>query len=206
MSKRRTSSDSSATILTTEGGATMCNSIQSYLKVLAMALAVLMLLNTAPTMAASKADIDRDSRAALQTLYANNVMAQALGKKAKGILVFPSILKAGFIVGGQGGNGALLKNGKTVDYYNIAAASYGLQAGVQNFGYAMFFMTNKALAYLNKSEGLEIGVGPSVVIVDKETAVASGKSMTSSTYDDIYAFIFSQKGLMAGIACRIEDH
>jgi lipid-binding SYLF domain-containing protein len=64
-------------------------------------------------------------------------------------------------------------------------------------------MTNKALAYLNKSEGWEIGVGPSVVIVDKETAAAFGKSMTSSTLkDDIYAFIFSQKGLMAGIGLQ----
>jgi lipid-binding SYLF domain-containing protein len=181
----------------------MCNSIHSYLKVLVMALAVLMLMNTAPTMAASKAEIDRDARAALQTLYAKNVMAKTLGNKAKGILVFPSILKAGLIVGGQGGNGALLKKGKTVGYYNIAAASYGLQAGVQNFGYAMFFMTDKAIAYLNKSGGWEIGVGPSVVIVDKDTAAAFGKSMTTSTLkDDIYAFIFSQKGLMAGIGLQ----
>ena len=181
----------------------MCNSIHSYLKVLVMALAVLMLLNTAPTMAASKAEIDRDARAALQTLYTKNVMAKALGEKAKGILVFPSILKAGFIVGGQGGNGALLKNGKTVGYYNTAAASFGLQAGVQNYGYAMFFMTDAALAYLDKSGGWEIGVGPSVVIVDKETAAAFGKSMTTSTLkDDIYAFIFSQKGLMAGIGIQ----
>ena len=162
-----------------------------------------MLLNAAPAMAASKAEIDRDARAALQTLYANNVMAKELGKKAKGILVFPSILKAGFIVGGQGGNGALFKNGKTVGYYNTAAASYGLQAGVQNYGYAMFFMTDAALAYLNKSGGWEVGVGPSVVIVDKETAAAFGKSMTTSTLkDDIYAFIFSQKGLMAGIGIQ----
>ncbi len=181
----------------------MCNSIHSYLKVSAMALAVLMLLNITPAMAASKAEIDRDARAALQTLYANNVMAKELGKKAKGILVFPSILKAGFIVGGQGGNGALFKNGKTVGYYNTAAASYGLQAGVQNYGYAMFFMTDAALAYLNKSGGWEVGVGPSVVIVDKETAAAFGKSMTTSTLkEDIYAFIFSQKGLMAGIGIQ----
>ncbi len=181
----------------------MYNAIHSYLKVLVMALAVLMLMNTVPTMAASKAEIDRDVKAALQTLYADNVMARTLGIKAKGILVFPSILKAGFIVGAQGGNGALLKNGKTVGYYNTAAASYGLQAGVQNYGYAMFFMTDAALDYLYKSGGWEIGVGPSVVIVDKETAAAFGKSVTTSTLkDDIYAFIFSQKGLMAGLGIQ----
>jgi lipid-binding SYLF domain-containing protein len=130
-------------------------------------------------------------------------MAKALGEKAKGILVFPSILKAGFIVGGQGGNGALLKKGKTVGYYNTAAASFGLQAGVQDYGYAMFFMNDAALAYLDKSGGWEIGVGPSLVIVDKETAAAFGKNLTTSTLkDDIYAFIFSQKGLMAGIGIQ----
>ncbi|MEN6348465.1 MAG: hypothetical protein ABFD08_03570, partial [Syntrophomonas sp.] len=84
--------------------------------------------------------IERDSRAALAKLYKTTPAAKALGKKAKAILVFPSILKAGLIVGGQGGNGVLLVDGKAVAYYNIAAASYGLQAGVQEFGYAMFLM------------------------------------------------------------------
>jgi lipid-binding SYLF domain-containing protein len=179
----------------------MRNPIHSYLKALAMALAALMLLNTAPSIAASRAEIDRDANAALQKLYKHNVMAKALAEKAKGILVFPGIIKAGLIIGGQGGNGALLKHGKTVGYYNIAAASFGLEAGAESFGYAMFFMTDKALAYLNKSEGWEVGAGPTLVVVDKETAAAFGKNMTTSTLkDDIYAFIFSQKGLMGGVS------
>jgi lipid-binding SYLF domain-containing protein len=174
-----------------------------YLKAFAMALAVLMLLNTVPSMAASKAEIDRNSKEALQTLYKNNIMAKALAEKAKGILVFPKILKAGFIVGGEGGNGALLKHGKTVGYYNIAAGSFGLQAGVQEFGYAMFFMNDAALEYLNKSGGWEVGAGPTLVLVDKETVAAFGKNMTTSTLkDDIYAFVFSQEGLMAGLGLR----
>jgi lipid-binding SYLF domain-containing protein len=154
-------------------------------------------------VAASKAEIDRDAKASLQKLYKGNPMAQTLSEKAKGILVFPSIYKGGLIVGGQYGDGALFKNGKIVGYYNSVAASYGLQAGGQKFGYAMFFMTDKALAYLDKSEGWEIGVGPSIVIVDKETAAGFGKNATSSTLqDDIYAFIFSQKGLMAGLGLQ----
>ncbi|RNC68226.1 MAG: twin-arginine translocation pathway signal protein [Desulfuromonadales bacterium] len=170
---------------------------------LVLALAALVLLTPAPTAAASKAEIDRDVKIALQQLYKTTPAAKVLAEKAKGILVFPSILKAGLIVGGQGGNGALLKKGKTVGYYNSAAASYGLQAGVQTFGYAMFFMTDAALAYLDKSGGWEIGVGPSIVIVDKETAAAFGKTATSSTLQsDIYAFIFSQKGLMAGLGIQ----
>ena len=179
----------------------MGNPVHSCLKVLAMALAVLLLLNTVPSMAASKADIDRDVNAALQNLYKHNIMAKALAEKAKGILVFPSILKAGFIIGGEGGNGALLRHGKTEGYYNVAAASFGLEAGAETFGYAMFFMTDTALAYLNKSEGWEVGAGPTLVIVDKKTAAAFGKNMTTSTLkDDIYAFVFSQKGLMGGIS------
>jgi lipid-binding SYLF domain-containing protein len=181
----------------------MRNSIRWPAVLLVLAFAALALLNPVPAMAASKAEIDRNARAALEKLYKGNPMAQTLSKKAKGILVFPSIYKGGLIVGGQYGDGALFKNGKIVGYYNSVAASYGLQAGGQKFGYAMFFMTDKALAYLDKSEGWEIGVGPSIVIVDKETAAGFGKNATSSTLqDDIYAFIFSQKGLMAGLGLQ----
>ena len=164
---------------------------------------VLALSCPAPSPAASRAEIDRDARAALDKLCRENVMAQSLAEKARGILVFPGIVKAGFIVGAQGGNGALFKNGAPVAHYNTVAASYGLQAGVQEYGYAMFFMTDRALAYLDRSGGWEVGVGPSVVIVDKEAVAAFGKSMTTTTLkDDIYAFIFSQKGLMAGLGLQ----
>ncbi len=152
-----------------------------------------------PAMAADAAAIDRESRAALQELYQTTPLAKTLEKKAKAVLVFPGILKAGFIIGAQGGNGALFVNGKTVAYYNIAAASYGLQAGAQEFGYAMFLMTDSARASIDKSGGWEIGVGPSIVVVDAGVA----KSLTTTTAkDDVYAFIFSQKGLMAGLGIQ----
>ena len=151
------------------------------------------------SLAADAAAIERDSKAALAKLYETNPAAKKLGEKAKAILVFPSILKAGLIIGGQGGNGALFVDGKTVAYYNISAASYGLQAGVQEFGYAMLLMTDAARAYLDKSEGWEVGVGPTIVVVDEGAA----KSLTTTTAkDDVYAFIFSQKGLMAGIGIQ----
>ncbi len=169
-------------------------------------LIVLMLCLAFPPLsafAATKAEISRDAKAALETLYEKTPAAKQLAEKAKGILVFPSILKGGLIIGAQYGDGALFKDGAVVGYYRSVAGSYGLQAGVQKFGYAMFFMNDEALAYLNKSKGWEVGVGPSVVIVDKESAVAFGKSMTTSTLkDDIYAFIFSQKGLMAGLGLQ----
>jgi lipid-binding SYLF domain-containing protein len=149
--------------------------------------------------AASAAKINREVTAALKKLYASNPTAKLIGENAKAVLVFPSIWKAGFIVGAQGGNGALRKGGKTVGYYNSAAASYGLQAGAQGFGYALFFMTDSALEYVDKHDGWEIGVGPSIVFIDKGMA----KSLTSGTLtDEIYAIIFDQKGLMAGIGIQ----
>jgi lipid-binding SYLF domain-containing protein len=152
-----------------------------------------------PAVAADAAAISRDAHAALNTLYESKLVPKILGETAKAILVFPSILKAGFIIGAQGGNGALIVDGKTVAYYNIAAASYGLQAGVQEFGYAMFLMTDSARQYIDKSDGWEVGVGPSIVVLDAGAA----KSLTTTTAkDDVYAVIFSQKGLMAGLGIQ----
>ncbi len=149
--------------------------------------------------AASAEELRRDSAAALQNLIATETAAKLLSEKAKGILVFPSIVKGGFMVGGQIGDGALWKAGKLVAYYNSVAASYGLQAGIQTFGYALFFMNDDALKQLDATRGFEIGVGPSVVLVDKGAA----KSMTTNTLtSDVYAFVFSQKGLMAGLGVQ----
>jgi lipid-binding SYLF domain-containing protein len=140
-----------------------------------------------------------DANAALTKLYESEPVAKMIGEKAKAILVFPSIVKAGFIVGGQYGEGVLLEGGKLIAHYNSVAASYGLQAGVQSFGYALFLMSDNALQYLDKSDGWELGVGPSIVIVDKGKA----KSLTTTTLkDDVYAFIFDQKGLMAGLGIQ----
>jgi len=156
---------------------------------------------TSPNLAkaASAAEIERDAKKALEDLYAKSPSAKTLGEKAIGILVFPGIVKGGFIVGGQYGEGALIKDGTTVAYYNSVAASYGLQAGLQKFGYALFFMTEPALKWLDKSDGWEIGVGPSIVVVD----VGAATSITSTTaQSDIYAFFFDQKGLMAGLGLQ----
>jgi lipid-binding SYLF domain-containing protein len=156
--------------------------------------------STGGQLAGSASDITRDANAALQDLYASNPEARQLAKRAKGILVFPGIVKAGFLVGAQyGSGGALFKNGRTAGYYNILAGSYGLQAGVQSFSYALFFMDNASLNYLNRSEGWEIGVGPSIVVVDEGMA----RSLTSTTLQSgVYAFIFGQKGLMAGLGLQ----
>ena len=165
----------------------------------AFALAVCQSSATASDKSPDATQIDRDADAALKTLYESAPAAETFRKEAKGILVFPSIVKGGFIIGGYYGKGALRKNGETAGYYSTMAASYGLQAGVQTFGYVLFFMNDEALAYLGKSDGWEVGVGPSIVVMDKGMA----KSTTTTTgRSDVYAFIFSQQGLMAGLGLQ----
>jgi lipid-binding SYLF domain-containing protein len=152
----------------------------------------------AATSSASK--ISLDSRAALRSLYAQNPAAKALGQKAKGILVFPAIVKGGFVVGAQAGNGAMIRNtGEISGYYQTTAASYGLQAGIQEFGYALFLMDDEAFSSLNHSGGWDVGSSPSLVVVDKGMAT----SFTTTTINKgTYAFFFNQRGLMGGIGLQ----
>ena len=167
--------------------------------VTALAMVVTVLVSPAPVIAHDPATIDRETEGALKVLYDSTPEARELAARAKGILVFPNIVKAGFIFGAQYGDGELLKGGRPAGFYNIAAVSYGLQAGVQSFGYAMFLMTDSALSYLDRSDGWEIGVGPSIVVIDAGAA----KTLTTTTaQNDIYAFIFGQKGLMAGLGLQ----
>ena len=149
--------------------------------------------------AASASAIDRNATQALTSLYKNTPGAKALADKAVGVLVFPSIVKGGFIIAGQFGDGALRKKGKTVAYYRSLAASYGFQAGAQAFGYVLFFMDDDSLRYLDNSAGFELGSGPSLVVLD----AGFGKNFSTTTLQKgIYAFIFDQKGLMGGIGIQ----
>ena len=150
-----------------------------------------------PASAATAEDLEKDSRQALQTLYKAEPVAETLSNTAKAVLVFPNIVKAGLVFGGSYGEGVLIKGAKVVDYYNSVTGSWGLQIGAQSYGYAMFLMTDEAVTYVEKTKGWEVGVGPTVVVVDE--GVAKNLS-TSSLKDDAYAFIFSQQGLMAGVS------
>jgi lipid-binding SYLF domain-containing protein len=145
------------------------------------------------------AEIQRNANEALHQLYADYPRGAELGRKAVGVLVFPKIVKAGFIFGGQGGKGVLTVRDKTRQYYSIAAASFGLQAGVQWFSYALFFMDEKALKYLDNSDGWSVGTDPNVAIIDK----GAGAQVDSSTLShDVIAIPFGQKGLMAGLTLQ----
>ena len=147
-------------------------------------------------LAASRAELELSASEALKRLYAAGPKAQELARKARAILIFPHITKAGFMIGGQRGEGVLRIRGRTAGYYRITAASFGLQAGAQTFSYALFFITQSALDYLNKSDGWAIGSGPSVVVADEGFA----RSMNTTTLtQDVYAMPFGQSGLMAGL-------
>jgi lipid-binding SYLF domain-containing protein len=144
---------------------------------------------------AATAAINRDAKSARRNLC-KSPAAKTLGEKAKGVLVFPGIAKGGFMVGGQYGEGVLLKDGKTAGYYNTVQGSFGLQAGIQKYGYALFLMTDSAMKWIDKSDGWEIGVGPSIVVMD----IGAATSATTTTVQaEIYAFFFDQKGLMGGL-------
>ena len=147
----------------------------------------------APALAAS--DLEEQAADALARLYRNVPRAKELGDRATAILVFPQIVKGGLLVGGLTGNGVLTRKGRPPEHYNITAMSYGLQAGAQVYSYALFFMNEAALESLRSTQGLSVGVGPSVVVIDQGFA----ESMTSTTVtQDVYAIPFGQQGLMAG--------
>ena len=142
-------------------------------------------------------ELTQNARQALDQLYKTDPAASAILKQAKAILVFPSIIKAGLVFGGAYGEGVLFKDSRVDGYYNSVSASWGWQAGAQSYGYVVFLMNEKALRYLHKSDGWEIGVGPTVAVMDKGV----GRNLSSTTLqDDAYAFIFDQKGLMVSLS------
>ena len=177
----------------------MANGRQMFLALgLALASALPISVATFDRANASTADdLNKDADQALQTLYKTNPVAQQISKSARAILIFPKVIKAGLVFGGSYGEGVLKEGPKVVNYYNTVSGTWGLQAGAQSYGYVVFLMNNKAVDYLNRTEGWEIGVGLTVVVVNEGVA----KNLSTSTLkDDAYAFIFDQQGLMAGVS------
>lgn len=148
-------------------------------------------------LAASASEINAKVNTALAKLYKTEPGSKTLADKAKAVLVFPDLVKGGFIVAGQYGDGALRKGGKTVAYYRSIAASVGFQAGAESFGYALMFMDDDSLRWLDKTDGWELGTGPTITVLD----MGFSKNLSTTTLQKgVYAFIFSQKGLMGGIS------
>lgn len=166
-------------------------------KILCLAIVVLGVAGNA--CADSALVLKEKAELALRQLYRSNPGAKAIGENALAVLVFPEVYKAGFVFGAQRGDGVLFKRGKVDGYFNTTAASYGLQAGIQKFAYALFFMDAESLGYLRNSDGFELGAAPSLVVAD--AGFASSIS-TTTLQKGIYAFFFSQQGLMAGIGVQ----
>jgi len=146
--------------------------------------------------AASPAELDASASASLRKLYSQSERARELGRKARAILIFSKITKAGFVFGAQGGDGVLRIGGRTQGYYRIVGGSFGLQIGAQQFGYALFMISQSSVDYLRKSEGWSIGGGPTVAIIDQG---AAKQPDTTTLTQDVYAMPFNQRGLMAGL-------
>ncbi|MEM7240470.1 MAG: lipid-binding SYLF domain-containing protein [Pseudomonadota bacterium] len=144
---------------------------------------------------ADNSALDADATTALDLLMRTQPEAKDVLESAVGVLVFPEIVKGGFIVGAASGKGVLKVGGKTRDYYRSIAVSYGLQAGIAKFGYVMAFMDESSLGYLDRTEGFELGIGPNVTVADEGFAK---KFSTSTKEDGIVVFFVSQDGFFAG--------
>jgi lipid-binding SYLF domain-containing protein len=154
--------------------------------------------NTGAEQAAGAADlrrsIDADVDGTLQRLYSTVGGSRELVAKASGVLVFPSVLQAGLVVGAQYGKGALRVGGHTVGYYSTTSGSLGLQAGAQSKALIFLFMTQDALSKFRNSDGWSAGADASVALVRMG---ANGMVDTTTATKPVQAFVLTNAGLMA---------
>jgi lipid-binding SYLF domain-containing protein len=160
---------------------------------LVVAVLVFSLYPTSPAKAASAVEIDAKANAALEEFFSKAPAGKDLAAKAAGVLIFPSVVKAGMLVGGEYGEGALRIGGITADYYSTASGSVGFQLGVQKKSIIIMFMDKSALESFRNSQGWEVGVDGSVALV---TIGAGGSVDTNTAQEPIIGFVFGQKGLM----------
>jgi lipid-binding SYLF domain-containing protein len=153
-------------------------------------------LTAVPALAKDRSKLVSRARESLNELESSSSAARRASRSAHAVMVFPSVLKAGFIFGAETGDGVLFRGGRVAGFYNLSGGSWGLQIGGQDFAYALFLMNAKALEYLNKSGGWQAGTGPSITVINKG---AAGEVDTSTATHDILAFPYNGKGLMADL-------
>ncbi len=160
---------------------------------------VLTFLSALPTHAATAREIDVSVDVALERFYKEVKGAREFAQSAKALLVLPKVIKGGFFVGGEYGEGALRIGGKTVDYYNIVSASLGLTFGGQQKDVIIAFMTDEALNKFRRSENWEAGVDGNIALIN----VGAGKTISTETIKDpIVGFVFGVKGLIADASLK----
>ena len=147
--------------------------------------------------ASSAEEINDAANATLHRFVEQNPSAEELGRKAAGVLVFPSVVKAGMLLGGQYGEVVLIVHGNAAGYYNIVSASFGFQLGVQSLSIIIVFVTQQALADFHRAYGGKVGIDGSIVVV---TLGAAGSIDTDSLTSPIVAFVTDQEGLMYSLS------
>jgi lipid-binding SYLF domain-containing protein len=172
-----------------------------YIKALTITIctAVALAFFAVDASAATKAEVDAGVKAATNRFLKDVKGGPQYYKAAKGVLIMPNITKAGFIVGGQYGIGALKVGGKTRGYYDLAGASLGLMAGAQKYDMIILFYTDAALKKFTSSDGWEAGADAEVTLVD---VGAEGSVETLTSQSPVIGFVFDQKGLMGGVSIK----
>jgi lipid-binding SYLF domain-containing protein len=166
---------------------------------LLVAAAMLVCLAAESAWAKTAKEINTNVNACLERFYKQVKGGKELAGKAKGMLVMPGVIKAGLIVGGEYGEGALRVGSKTVSYYNLAAGSVGLQIGGEAKDFVILFMTDESLKQFQASKGWEVGVDGNVALVN----IGGGERIDfTKMKDPIIGFVFDVKGLMADISLK----
>lgn len=170
--------------------------MKKILQTLCSSVAVAVLFIPAITSAKSAAVLDLEVDQTIETFKNDINGAEVFLNQAAGILIFPTVIKAGLGIGAETGEGALRVRGQTVDYYRTTSGSFGLQLGAQKKSIVIAFMTKESLDKFRNSEGWKVGVDGSVALID----VGAGKTIDSQNLKDpVVGFIFDSKGLMANL-------
>ena len=155
--------------------------------------------HTATDDADTARKIDAGADQVLERFYKQVKDAKEFVQKAKALLIMPKVVKAGLLVGGEYGRGALRINGKTVDYYNVVSGSFGAQIGAEAKDWVIAFMTDAALKKFRESKGWEAGVDGNVALI---TVGGGDSGSTRNAKGDIIGFVFDVKGLMADVSFK----
>ncbi|AYD67673.1 hypothetical protein DVB37_15375 [Achromobacter sp. B7] len=150
-----------------------------------------------PTSAEKRQELNTAANATLTQLYAASPQSKQLVQRARGVLVFPAVLSASFIVGAEHGSGVLRMNGQDTNYYSITGGSIGFQAGAQSKAMVLLFMTDDALAKFRASSGWTIGADATVAVAK---LAANGALDSYTAQQPIVGFVLNNGGLMAGVS------
>lgn len=184
-----------------KASSTVLRSGLAFLTATTLALSLAACTTTLPqehtTPAQQRQDINTSADATLERLYQNTSQSRDLVERAHGVLVFPKVLSASFIVGGEHGDGVLRVNGKNQGYYSTTSGSIGFQAGAQSKAIVLLFMTKEALDHFRNSNGWTAGADATVAVAN---IGANGRIDTNTLNEPVIGFVMTNAGLVAGVS------